>query len=108
MDLQLSVRASTLGKAKYDNRAIRMKLKSHNQSLVELPAYLCDQLEQHRFAFAKLLLRLNMQHLYVETLSLTRAALRPSQEGTLDALQEASGVSGTSLRRLLAVWSVPG
>lgn len=70
---------------------------THPPTVGELPALLVSQLEQHRFAFAKLLLRLDLKHLHAEALGLTQAALKSASSKKPTALLEASGLLGASL-----------
>lgn len=78
-------------------RAAKVKMVTHPPPVGELPALLASQLEQHRFAFAKFLLRLDLKHLHAEALGLTQAALKSASSKKPAALLEASGLLGASL-----------
>lgn len=80
---------------------LRIKMKKTKPTLSDLPKGLATQLEQHRFAFANCLRRLDLNHLRVETLALTQAAMRPPEIRSSD-LALASGTYGASLGEVVS------
>lgn len=77
-------------------KKLRVKITTHAPTLADLPKSLTSQLEQHRFAFAHCLYRLDIPYLRAEVLALTMAARR-SRNLTTSGLAEAVGLLGASL-----------